>query len=917
MPKKHNLSSLDEYTSQPELLDQVVEPSTPIVLEGPVRNTHPTLTFPYRLAIIGEAPGADEIHQKEPFVGMSGRFLTQLLSKAGIVRTACFIGNVCQYRPYGNDITNFSREGREIKEGLALLQNDLAQFNPHCCLLLGKTALWAAKGTDAIGDWRGSFFISDIAGPFLGRKCIASYHPAACLRMYDWTPLLMFDIKKAFEESTQPGLILPQRDLWVPECRATAVNEILERLLNIKGSKPTIAIDIEGYVNDLKCISIAPTGQSAFIVPFSNFDKSNYYENVEDELQVWQALISILSDPSIPKVLQNSLYDRFVLQYSYNLVVRGVIDDTMLKHWELYCELEKSLGFQCSIYTKEPYYKFQRKAESRENFWRYCCRDSAVTWEINSKLAAWVTGESNRHYQFNMALLNPLLYMELRGIKYDSNLAAERLEGVNQHIYTLQYELDTLSSFGIRTLLPETPKEDVLDLVTQVMYYKRDSNQPKSAYVEDYPRAKELAERWENTSMAEKGELAVLCGVSLNIKSDAFKKYVYETLNCPKQYKTDPKTKKERLTTDYEALLKILKVTNLRQIDLAIQIGSLRTRAQMLAIHADNDGRIRCGYNIVGTETGRITCYTSPTGSGYNLQTIPDENTLKEVGHPLRQGMRDLFVSDPGCYLFQCDLSGADGWTVAAYLASLGDPTMLEDYRAGIKPAKVMCYLLRHGAASLDGKTRGEILELTKEVKKDSWDYFSCKIGQHMTSYRGGPDKLSNVILMQSEGKVVMNRKETKDLQALLHVRYRVKLWWDWAERMFAKMSYPPKTTSPSGHTRRFFARKEDVVQQFLAHLPQSITTYATNLAMYKLWTDPENRLIHNSVTRLVVEPIHQVHDALMGQFKMDATDWAISKIKQWFNNPITINGIQLVIPFEGNYGTNWAMDERSKVGNI
>src|SRR5205814_4589608 len=106
---------------------------------------------------------------------------------------------------------------------------------------------------------------------------------------------------------------------------------------------------------------------------------------------------------------------------------------------------------------------------------------------------------------------------------------------------------------------------------------------------------------------------------------------------------------------------------HLRILTHCINIRSLATRQRMLSVGADEDGRIRCGYNIVGSDTGRITCYESPTGSGYNLQTIPKYD-------------RDLFMADDDHWMFQCDLSGADGWSVAAYCAMLSDRSMLDDY---------------------------------------------------------------------------------------------------------------------------------------------------------------------------------------------------------------------------------------------
>jgi hypothetical protein len=94
-----------------------------------------------------------------------------------------------------------------------------------------------------------------------------------------------------------------------------------------------------------------------------------------------------------------------------------------------------------------------------------------------------------------------------------------------------------------------------------------------------------------------------------------------------------------------------------------------------------------------------------------------------------------------------------------------------------------------------------------------------------------------------------------------------------------------------------------DTVKEFLAHEPQSNTTWATNMAMLNLWNDPENRHPDGS---LIIEPLHQVHDALCGQFPIDYTEWARTKIRSYFNNTLTIAGFDVVIPFDGAYGPSW-----------
>src|SRR5687768_7088444 len=60
--------------------------------------------IPADIAIIGEAPGAEEERTGQPFVGASGGLLNNLLSKTGLLRNSCFISNVVRHRPPENDI---------------------------------------------------------------------------------------------------------------------------------------------------------------------------------------------------------------------------------------------------------------------------------------------------------------------------------------------------------------------------------------------------------------------------------------------------------------------------------------------------------------------------------------------------------------------------------------------------------------------------------------------------------------------------------------------------------------------------------------------------------------------------------------------------------------------------------------------
>lgn len=852
---------------------------------------------PYRIALIGEAPGADEVVAKRPFVGVSGRLLDYLLSRVGILRSACLLGNVSQLRPPANDITAFAWEGREIQEGLQTLRSDLNEFRPNLCVLLGATSLRAAKGYyESITNWRGSLFTGGENTPFAGRKCLATYHPASALRVYEQTPLILFDLKRARTEGESPDLVLPERTIQV----ARTTEEVEQWFDAHKGQK--LGTDIEGYVDNLTCISFADSPTNGFVVPFSG-PQGNYW-SMDDELRVWLAVKSFLVDSSTSFVLQNGLYDRFVLAYTYGIHITNVVDDTLVKHWELYCELPKRLSLQASLYTKEPYYKDERDSTEFNQFWNYNGKDSCVTLEISNRQDSQLVGSARQHYNFNMAMQNPLLYMELRGMRYDSTESHEIATSIRSQVWTLQHALNKIvgCELNIQT------EQEALKLIVDVMCVKKAriiGTSPTSAlaslivysrksYLDSgsLHRALILCQQGYPFDDSRNGELSMLLGKHLNTASSSqLQVFLYGTLGLPTQLKKGTR----QPTTDALALLSLFKKTENPVLKLILKITQLRTQLETLEIKCDPDGRIRCSYNVVGTETGRLSCKQSPTRSGYNLQTV----TKKQ---------RRLFLSDEGMFFFQCDLSGADGWTVAAHCKRLGDPTMFDDYTFGLKPAKLIA--LMYEGCNINKMSREELLNASERVTNktpNSWLYMACKRVQHGSNYLMGKLTMSNQILQDGwkygDDIIYVEPRICEELQVLYFQRYPgVQVWHRWvAEQLKNKR----ELTSANGHVRRFFGRPHDhdTLKQALADEPQNNTTYATNIAALRLWNDRENRLLSGA---LIIEPLHQVHDALCGQFPADRTEWAITKIRSYFANDITIAGQHIRIPFEGAFGRSW-----------
>lgn len=909
-----------------------------------VANVQPSKTSEYRLAIIGEAPGAEEDAVGRPFQGQSGRFLDKLLAAHGIDRAACFVGNICNYRPPENQFFKLRWDGPEITESLARLDEDLKIFNPNLCILLGGNPLRAACGeTRSIQAWRGSLF-RGVVGPFAGRKCLATYHPAAVLRMFEWAPHLRFDLTRARHESTSPSLDLPRRTMRTGLSCDEIIREI-ESLISAADQAVTefldvwVSYDLEGYWNRITRFSIATSPDYGFIVPITRGEYDDHW-TLDEEVRIWVAVARLLTHPRIRKVLQNSLYDRFVLAYVYKIVISNVAYDTMCAHWELYAELPNSLAFQASIYTNEPYWKDERENEDLTTKEVYCIKDSCVTEEIRQVQTPLLQAEPHawNHFRFNMELLNAFLYMELRGLNYDGEAAKDARAKAYMELYTLQHELNVMAGRA----LPDTlTRNDILQLakgkvckIKESPYVVDFAQLPSASRKADLDAATKLAElarlgAFDTTPLppATLGTVESLLETGLNVDSPKqMVEFLYVERKCERQYKEN-KDGTKALTADVNALLELYRKTQDPISKLVLRTRSAGYIVQTLGVKADPDGRVRCGYNKTGPETGRVACYESPTGSGYNLQTVTKK-------------LRYLFRADDGHWFFQCDLAGADGWTVAAHCHALGDPTMFDDYMFGLKPARIIAVMYMYAEKEMDffrahshrepnnheavqifdrvsrdinALSRDELKKLCKEVDGDGWLYFGCKRIQHGSNYKAFKNTISKIILKDSYKfigePIYVEPNICGRLQDLYFGRYYGVPRWHITTG--ARVLQTERLSAASGRTRRFFGRldnargtvDDEVLRAALSNEPQDNTTFATDLAMHKLWFDRDNR---NQRGQFVIEPLHQVHDALNGQFPKEAVEFARNRIPYYFDNEIEIAGMKLKIPYEGAFGPSW-----------
>lgn len=361
-----------------------------------------------RWLLIGEAPGADEETLGRPFVGKSGQLLDGALAKVGLRRDQFNIANVCPWRPPKNDISKWWKPGRvmskqhpHIQEGIALLEDFIAETQPEFILCVGKVSMWAMTGYTEILGRRGSIY----------GKVMATLHPAATIYEPRLFQLMVADLAR-FKKLAEGKLSAP------PE-RSLVVNPTAEDYdLFYKLIKETgvCAADIESAGHDLACIGFAPNAYEAICVPW-------------DDPLGRQFATDILLDKTITKIWHNSPYDLTFLSHRMGIESLGPQEDTAALAHTYNPEQLKDLATLTALYTLQPYYKDmvqdwtkveKLSPEGKTTLYRYNCLDVCVTFEIYNVLATLVKGNDLWHvYTRRRDVIKYANRLSARGVNYD------------------------------------------------------------------------------------------------------------------------------------------------------------------------------------------------------------------------------------------------------------------------------------------------------------------------------------------------------------------------------------------------------------------------------------------------------------------------------------------------------------------
>jgi len=138
-----------------------------------------------RIFFCGEAPGAEEEEQGEPFVGPAGQLLTRMILGMGLKRSDVYIGNIMNWRPEmpvapgGVQYGNRPPTTGEMAYCLPYLKAQIEVVNPEIIVALGSTAvqgLFGAGSFKTLGEIRSQWKL------FAEKPVMVTYHPSYILR---------------------------------------------------------------------------------------------------------------------------------------------------------------------------------------------------------------------------------------------------------------------------------------------------------------------------------------------------------------------------------------------------------------------------------------------------------------------------------------------------------------------------------------------------------------------------------------------------------------------------------------------------------------------------------------------------------------------------------------------------------------
>ena len=395
------------------------------------------------VAVIGEGPGESEIRHGIPFAGGSGKALLDECRKYNLARHNMYITNVVKRQISLSSKTDARHavSRSELSKWISLLIWELKQLpNLRYVLLMGNYAIESLLHHQGVTEWRGS--VLDYVLPDTGRtvQLVITFNPAYILREPKLHPVFRMDMYKlgrVIAGKHKPHEIIP---IINPDAKL-----IQEYLLGVANSPNPVALDIETTSRQVSCIGLAIDSHEAICINLRD-ETANRFD-LHEEIAILKAIQRTLSKKKV--IAQNGIFDSYYCWQKIGLFFR-VTFDTMLAHHLLYPQLPHSLGFLTTQYTTHPYYKDEgklwREGGDIDMFWRYNCKDAALTYHIHKALTKSLEDKKLLDFFLNhvMRVQPHLVQSTVHGIACDLALKEKLKADLREDVQNLYQEFNRL-----------------------------------------------------------------------------------------------------------------------------------------------------------------------------------------------------------------------------------------------------------------------------------------------------------------------------------------------------------------------------------------------------------------------------------------------------------------------------------------
>ncbi|MFH1624121.1 MAG: DNA polymerase [Pseudomonadota bacterium] len=867
------------------------------------------------IAFIGEAPGAEEVYHKQPFVGKAGRYFRYHLSQVGINASTCYFTNVICCRPPDNDMTTLDAKEavKCCKPGLEeeieyLLKRGIKVVSP-----VGNHSAHAFGLTDRIGKIRGSVYNH---GEYL---LIPTHHPSGVMRrevnrgiMDEW--IWHDDLNKIREHASEPYVPFQEHFNLFPTV------EDLEKFA-ISCTNQFVGVDIETtslrpWGGEIFCLSLAKGPSSwrgnktdqdlikeagdskihrAICVPFYKKGFVPYWSK-KDSAKVSKLLNFIFSKSKL--VFQNAPFDvGWLLWKGYKIDFEQIWHDTLILHHTIYPELPHNLEFITSIYGETPYWKGPYKDRNTniegmddEVLRLYNARDAQVLLEDLEGLLEdlYEHNMETLYYEEAHPMIELVMEMSFNGILLDK-------KALNEWKLQAQDEITEIKVKLIRQgFLPEPIKKtaplkkneseyiDTFNLASDqdLRWFLFGIPPSKFSHLQDYERKKPGTKVYD--------ELSALKILKENVAPIVKVRYEGRQSRKTGVIQVD---KRGLLGLRIQAQNRLKAISELKRPtdkhkeesdNLASLIRWLglfseyRGLAKLLSTYSSFptalDGRVRCSFSIHGTKTGRLSS-DSP-----NLQNIPKRNKV----------IRKAFIAQPGCRLLSGDYSNLEV-RVLAYITR--DELLIEEVEQ----------------KNVHDENTKTLFNLTKEdlLWEEARDGAKVFMFGGLC-YGGSPREIYENILMKCPNLTLTFSTFEESMKRWMeaHNGYRT-----WAEGQRTQALATRTVSTNFGRIRQLLGSERDIEKEALNTPIQGTAASIVNRAGVEL--------LHSlRESKLKGKILLQVHDQFLLEVEEEDLQETALLVRKKMEMPFKIGDREVSFPVDLEVGKTWGTLEAYEENN-